>query len=61
MGKGKGNFLRWVFRLQQGLSIVEFLGIPIYRILKVVNFINKRLKLKLVVKSNNVLNHSFAS
>jgi ribosomal protein L16/L10AE len=55
MGKGKGGFIRWVFRIQRGLIIAEFLGIPKYRLQKILLKINKKLKLKLILISNQKL------
>ncbi len=53
MGKGKGSFLRWVFRIQRGLTIVEFTGLSLYRLKKILNKVNKKLKFKLCLISRN--------
>lgn len=60
MGKGKGSFLRWVFRLQQGVTLAEFLGIPYYRLLAIVLFVRKRLKLNLILVKKSKQNNYFS-
>ncbi len=49
MGKGKGGFLRWTFRLQQGTVLFEFVGIPYYKLLYVLLKIKKKLNLKILL------------
>lgn len=51
MGKGKGMFDRWMFKIQQGSVLAEFLGVPKYRLIKMVLYLNKKFKIKLHVIS----------
>ena len=51
MGKGKGMFDRWMFKIQQGSVIAEFIGVPKYRLIKMVNYLNKKFKIKLHILS----------
>lgn len=43
MGKGKGAFLRWLIKLNQGSVFIEFKNINYYRIKKLNNYWNKML------------------
>lgn len=61
MGKGKGSFSRWVFRFQQGVTLVEFLGIPYYRLINAVRKIQKKLNLKLKLIKRINYNDSFSA
>lgn len=61
MGKGKGGFVRWIFRLQQGVTLVEFLGIPFYRLKHILLFLQKKMKIKLTLIKNNSINDQFSS
>lgn len=54
MGKGKGMFERWVFKFQQGSTLVEFLGISRYRLVKTIIYLNKKFKLRLKLISKQV-------
>lgn len=54
MGKGKGLFDRWVFRFQQGSTLVEFLGVSRYRLIKTIIYLNKKFKLQLKLVSKHV-------
>ena len=56
MGKGKGNFIRWVFRVRRGFVLSEFLGISKYRLSKVLIKISKKLKLKLSLVKKSPIN-----
>lgn len=38
MGKGKGSFVRWLIKLNQGVSIIEFKNINYYRVKKLNNY-----------------------
>jgi len=60
MGKGKGSFLRWVFRLQHGVTLVEFLGIPYYKLVSILMSIRKRLKIKLILVKKSQYNNYFS-
>ena len=60
MGKGKGSFLRWVFRLQQGITLVEFLGIPYYKLISILISIRKKLKIKLILIKKSQSNDYFS-
>ncbi len=59
MGKGKGSFTRWVVRIRQGYTLAEFLGVPKYRILKILTKFNKKFSMKLCLVSNLKLNCNF--
>jgi ribosomal protein L16/L10AE len=49
MGKGKGMFDRWMFKIQRGFILAEFLGISFYKLSHSINWLNKKLKLKLKI------------
>jgi len=59
MGKGKGSFERWVIRLNQGFVLSEFIGIPKYRLLKILIKFNKKFNMKLYLVDNIKLNTQF--
>lgn len=61
MGKGKGGFLRWIFRIQRGLIISEFLGISYYRLKKIIIHLKKKLKLKISLVRNENTKNTFTS
>lgn len=61
MGKGKGLFDRWTFRFQQGSTLVEFLGISKYRLIKVILYLNKKFKLKLRLISKISTKNNFCN
>lgn len=48
MGKGKGAFNRWVVNIYQGHTLMEFNNIDKLRLLKLLNYWNKLLKIKLI-------------
>ena len=43
MGKGKGSFIRWLIKLNQGSTIIEFKNINYFRIKKLNKYWNKLL------------------
>jgi ribosomal protein L16/L10AE len=59
MGKGKGSFERWVIRLKQGFVLSEFIGIPKYRLNKILIKFNKKFNMKLYLVDNLKLNLTF--
>jgi len=59
MGKGKGSFERWVIRLKQGFILSEFIGIPKYRLNKILIKFNKKFNMKLYLFDNLKLNNNF--
>jgi ribosomal protein L16/L10AE len=60
MGKGKGGFIRWVFRIQKGVVLTEFLGISYYRLIKILSFFRKVFKLKLCLVRNSEKRNTFS-
>jgi hypothetical protein len=48
MGKGKGSFLRWVIKLNQGHTLIEFKNINHIRLKKLINYWNKLLAFNLI-------------
>ena len=59
MGKGKGSFERWVIRVRQGFILSEFIGIPKYRLQKIIIKFNKKFNMKLCLVDNIKLNSNF--
>jgi len=57
MGKGKGDFERWVVRLNQGYILSEFKGISDYKLKKVLFEFNKKFNMKLCLFKNLKLNN----
>lgn len=55
MGKGNGSFLRWVVKLAQGSTILEFKNINYYRIKKLNVYWCKLLGFDLFLIKNNML------
>lgn len=47
MGKGKGAFLRWMIKINQGSTLLEFNNINSIRLKKLINYWNKMLGFKL--------------
>ena len=52
MGKGKGSFMRWIIRLNQGHTIMEFNNINTIRLKKLNNYWNKLLKFNIYLIRN---------
>lgn len=46
MGKGKGSFIRWLIKINQGSSIIEFKKVNYLRVKKFNNYWNKLLNFK---------------
>jgi len=59
MGKGKGSFERWVIRVKQGFVLSEFIGIPKYRLQKILIKFNKKFNMRLYLVDNIKLNSNF--
>ena len=52
MGKGKGSFIRWLVKLNQGSSIIEFKNVNFYRVNKLNLYWNKILNFKSILYLN---------
>jgi ribosomal protein L16/L10AE len=61
MGKGKGGFLRWIFRIQRGFILFEFAGISPYKLKLVMLFLQKILKLKFKLIKKDFNKNEFTS
>ena len=48
MGKGKGSFLRWCYRMRAGTVLLEFIGYDFLILYKIRNIIQRKIPLKLV-------------
>lgn len=49
MGKGKGSFSRWLIKLDEGHTLMEFKNIPLLRLLKLRSSWNKVLNFNLLL------------
>lgn len=48
MGKGKGSFLRWCYRMRAGTALLEFKGYNFIILYKLKHILQKKIPLKLV-------------
>ena len=53
MGKGKGAFIRWMIKINQGSTLLEFKNINNIRLQKLNNYWNKMLGFKIHLFLNN--------
>lgn len=58
MGKGKGLIERKVIRVRKNFILLEFMGIPILKLHKLVKYLNKVLSVKMYLIKN--YNHCFS-
>ena len=49
MGKGKGSLIRWLIKLPQGHTILEFYGVDYLRLKKLTTYWNKLLNFKILI------------
>jgi ribosomal protein L16/L10AE len=53
MGKGKGMVERKVIRIRRGITLFEFIGVPLNKLKLLIPKLNKKLDIKLSLIKNN--------